>query len=254
MRILITVVFTLLFITSQAQKWGLRGSFHISRCYSEVNVLAFNSNVGGRTTISNKFDFTERNFFRGFFGDISIVRNFDKKNSLIFGYRLMQPFYQSSIEYVTSNGALEIEYGERETVRVPAFKLNYERLVIGSKHEVNPSKVNVFGGLTLCFAGEQAFFDTIAGGVQAGSFYIINKRIEWYRPSSPLPYFNFGINADLRLGRKFKIGIEAASYIGTKTLFIVRYAGKTNDASYVYETKIKPYFFTGGFYLHYNIL
>lgn len=197
----------------------------------------------------------------GGFGDISIVRTLSPKHAVIVGYREMTGAITSEIILRNPRGSWSSS-SVWEGINIPALRLNYAYTLLDNKKE-NPSSLSVNLGLIFCFSARHKPFDNGNWGGGSGYLdssgnvvitdYIDVQRTGISRPNYPVPYLNAGIDGGLRLGRRFKLGLEFTGYLGSRTLYIQYNKGYTNDATFTYEVWLKPYFFSGGIYLQYRI-
>ncbi len=264
-KALLLPILLFLFIQIQAQKWGLRVSYHSMKSYSDVSITQTNY-TSNNTTIYSKYNFNEgrlnigQRIFFGSFPDISVIREFNNKHAVSIGYRPMYPYIQSVISLNSNIEGFRVSSAIREEVKVHALKLNHSYTLIGSENK--KFSLSTLGGVLLFFPAQQGFFSNGVSGIQTGSYqdssgntypglFIRKERTGYWKPNYPVPYVNLGLDFGMNIKRKFKLGVEFASYIGTKTLFIEKNKANTNGTEILYETKIRPYFFSGGLYLQY---
>ncbi len=243
-----------------AQKWAIRVSYSFIRSYNEVNVTSMDSKEGLTHVKYNKYRFASfgRRLYRmpdyiNFMG-VSVIRAINNRSFIQLGYQSLSPSISSTVEskVVAADGTLLSQsFSTQSTsVTIPSIKLNYMFSVIQST-KINPANFMVFSGVALCFKDRgPTFANESRRNIDTTRS---SERIGFWRPKNPIPFLNVGVEGSLRLGKRFKIGLELAGYVGTKTLYIEKNIGRTDDAVYSYEVLLKPYFYTGGIYFQYRI-
>jgi hypothetical protein len=261
----ILIVFIILFQTSQAQQWSLRGSFNMLRSYNYLKITELH-NSGDNISISptyNKY-YHLFNRLRTFppissFFERSVQRNFNK-HLITVGYRTSELLVYSTIGYKTNYYTTFT--GHAEGIRIHAVKINYGYSFL-KKDLINSSTLTLLAGVLLNFHGAEETFSNSGWGSSSGHTdssgnyitddYLSVKQTSFKRPKYPVPYLNFGVEGGLRISSRFKIGLELSGYLGYKTLYVQENSGVTKDAQFTYEIMLKPYFFSGGIFLQYRI-
>ncbi|MGV3598752.1 MAG: hypothetical protein ACO1PI_12870 [Bacteroidota bacterium] len=185
---------------------------------------------------------------------LSVIRAINDRSFIQFGYQSLNPSISSTVEsrFFSADGTLSSQSFSTQstTITVPSIKLNYMFSVFQST-KINPANFVAFAGLALCFKDRGPYsVDEPQENIDTTSSY---ERIGFRKPTNQIPFVNLGVEGSLRIGKRFKIGLELAGYIGTKTLYIEKNIGKTDDATYTYEVLLKPYFYTGGIFFQYRI-
>lgn len=258
---LFLLVNILIYTNSQAQKWDLRVSFNALLSSNKIENTIIND-TRSSTIIDNKLtnpyiinkrvvDFPRPSFF----WDISLQRTIGNKQTISIGYRNFEPVLKSTIRNQFGN------HGHWQTVSIPTVRLNYIYHLL-KKDKINASTFSVFGGLLIHFNGADGTFGNGGWGSAVSAVdssgnlymeYIRAKVVGAEHPKYPTPYFNFGIDGGARLGKRWKVGLTIEASVGYKTLYIQKIEGSTNSASFSYEIRLNPYFFSGGIYFQYRI-
>lgn len=260
------IAFILISIAGNAQQWALRGSINSLKSYGQINLISLNSK-SGETSVSAEYPNSIRlgNRLREFprlsyYLDISLIKNFSKKQSIIIGFRNMQPLITTTIQRKGPSYFDRLFHGE--TINLPSLKLNYLYTFL-QKDNLNASSLSVFAGLLIIFKSKEGTFDNGSWGTRSGTIdssgnvvftdYTMVKKTGVWRPKYPMPYLNAGIDGGLRLSKRLKIGMELAVMVGYKTVYKQTHEGVSDDATFTYDIKLKPNFFSGGIYLQYRI-
>lgn len=266
----VLVILLLMPAYSHAQKWAVRIGFNNLTSHCDVNVKSMNDPSGNTSIYAGGINYVR--VFRKFieipmltnFWDISVIRNFNKRHSIIMGFRNMEPLVYSTISHSYSNDRFVVftsRHRHAQGVPTPTLKLNYINTFL-QKEKVNASSLAFFTGITIHFKRPAGSFGNGQWASSVGvldssgnlyDYYISAHTAGVRQPKYPVPYLNAGIEGSLRLGKRFKAGLELVGYIGPRTLYVQEVSGETNDAKFTYEIKLKPYFISGGIFIQYRI-
>ncbi|HYG16409.1 MAG TPA: hypothetical protein VEC12_11700 [Bacteroidia bacterium] len=264
------LLFPVLLFFSQmifSQGWDLRLSINYLQCFSNMDMLQWQS-AKGRTEIKPYTAYPGsgmyiNDYFANKFPEISIIRHLNSRNSLSLSYLDLNGYVGYSIK--ASGESIVTGYDLVESSgEMPAVKVNYQHAIY-NRNEKQKLSLSLAGGILLFFRGRESRHEPLLGtgriettmydfsGNHVETVYIDRYLKEYYRPMPPAPCFNFGVNADMRISKRFKIGLDLNSYISPTSLYGKVYYGETNDTKYTFRVKMKTYFFSSGIYVLYRI-
>ncbi|MGV3598994.1 MAG: hypothetical protein ACO1PI_14110 [Bacteroidota bacterium] len=253
---------------SQA-KWDVRLSINYLQCFSQVDKLQWES-TKNRTEIK-PYNYSPgrsmyiNDIFGSKFPEISVFRTITPRNSVSVGYLDFNAYIGHSLK---AGGELAVVgYEVTESVGLmPAIKLNHHYTIINPPSKNNKRlSLSLSSGLLIFFKGRESKYKTSIGtgraeqvmydfsGNYVETVYLERYLKEYKRPKPFTTCFNFGVNGNVALNKRFKIGADISTYISSGSLYSRIYYGESTDTKYTYEVKLKPYFFSGGIYLQYNI-
>ncbi|KAB2917548.1 MAG: hypothetical protein F9K23_03975 [Bacteroidetes bacterium] len=262
------VVFLLLTNYSHAQKWSLRVTLNHLHTGSNVVVKSWT----GNKNLTKVFPYNEgltgkekfKRFFKHPFWEISVIKSINSKHAVSVGYLNLWGYVNHSIEAMPKNNVGSIKWSLEEGQDMPALRFNYHYTYSKpQKTDVKmPFSVQFFAGILLNFRGKEGSTFSTGGKLTSihvdannnptDTVFIYRKNIGAKRPMPPTPTLNLGANGNLKLGKRISAGINITGYLGYKSLFTHVFEGKTNDAEFTYEVKLKPYFFSSAIYLQYT--
>ncbi|HYG16410.1 MAG TPA: hypothetical protein VEC12_11705 [Bacteroidia bacterium] len=264
-------IFVLLFLliacNSQAQQWGLRVAYNFLHARSNVNVTSWTGSEGLTEVFPHDEKLTKkeknRRLFKHPFWEISVIKSINSKHSFSIGYLNLWGYVSHSIEAKPKNNYGSLKWSIEEGQDMPAIRLNYIYTYYNrNATDINTSTIQLIAGILLNFRGKEGETFSTGGTLYSvfatnntptDTVFIYRKNLGAKRPMPPTPYLNAGVNGCLRLGKRFRLGIELMGYLGYSSLFIHQFEGKTQDAEFTYNVKLKPYFFSSGFYLQYRL-
>lgn len=264
----ILVLVLLLTNYSQAQKWSLRVSLNHLHANSNVNITS----LAGSKNLTEVFPYTEgltgrekfKRLFKHPFWEVSVIKSINPKHAVSVGYLNLWGYVNHSIEAMPKNNVGSIKWSLEEEQDMPALRFNYlYTLSEPQKIDVKmPFSVQFFAGILLNFRGKEGSTFSTGGKLTSifvdannnptDTVFIYRKNVGAKRPMPLTPTLNLGANGNLKLGKHISAGINITGYIGYTSLFTHVFEGKTNDAEFTYEVKLKPYFFSSAIFLQYT--
>ncbi|MGV3598993.1 MAG: hypothetical protein ACO1PI_14105 [Bacteroidota bacterium] len=266
---LLSILLLLLSNNSQAQKWSLRVNYNYLHARSNVNITSWT----GNRSLTKVFPYTDglttaekRNqLFNHPFWEISVIRSINSKHAVSVSYLNLRGYVSHSIEAMPKNNVGNFTWSLEEEQDMPSMRFNY--LYTYSKYtktdKVKPISIQFFAGILLNFRGKEGFTFSTGGKISSihvdannnptDTVFIYRKNVGAKRPMPPTPTLNLGVNGNLKLSERFCTGINVIGYIGYRSLFTHVFEGKTNDAEFTYEVKLKPWFFSSSIFLQYTL-
>lgn len=263
----------LLFLSNQLLfsqgKWEVRLSVNYLQCFSQVDKLQWES-TKNRTeikayTYSPGRSMYINDVFGSKFPEISVFRTLTPRHSVSVGFLDLNGYVGHSLKAGGDIAVVGYEVTESAGF-MPAVKFNYHYTLVNPHHSKNKRfSLSLSSGLLLFFKGKESKYKTSFGtgraeqvmydfsGNYVETVYLERYLKEYKRPQPFTPCFNFGVNGNILLSKRFKVGVDISAYISTTSLYSRTYYGESTDTKYTYEVKLKPYFFSGGLYLQYLI-